>query len=172
MATPLPLPADPAPQDKIDRVIAEIKAQRAHDLRAARKVRRWISWTAQLVIVLAALSFVLSIVATKLGIPSYTITILVTLTAGLEWLRQNRGWSDIHGAYWASADGCEALMGVFLNQNTTIDHDRVAKLDRDYRKLKEKRGADISKAEKAANARNLTGTFSSVKHDAKDDGKA
>ena len=82
---------DPAPQEKIDRVIAEIKAQREHDLRAARKVRRWISWTARLVIVLAAVSFVLSIVATKFGIPSYTVTILVTLTAGLEWLRQNRG---------------------------------------------------------------------------------
>jgi len=172
MATPLPNPTDPAPQEKIDRVITEIDQQRARDLSNARKVRRWISWTARLVIVLAAASFVLSIVATKFGIPSYWITILVTLTAGLEWLRQNRGWSEIHDAYWASADGCEALRGEFLNQNTTIDHNRVAQLDREFRKLKEKRGGAISKAEKAANARNLTGIFSSVKHDAKDDGKA
>jgi hypothetical protein len=68
--TAVPLSTDPAPQEKIDRVIAEITAQREHDLRAARKVRRWISWAALSVIILAAVSFILSIVATKFGIPS------------------------------------------------------------------------------------------------------
>jgi antitoxin YefM len=57
--------------------------------------------------VLAFLSFVVSILATGLKIPSSSVTILLAVTGAFEWLRQNRGWREKATALWASHEKCD-----------------------------------------------------------------
>jgi hypothetical protein len=149
-----PVGLQPAPADKVGALIGRIRAQEQSDLREARAMSGKIRWTARFVLVLAFLSFGLSILATGLKIPSYYVTIALALTGALEWLRQNRGWRG------------DELARELEYQNASVSHDRLAKLDRDLTEHLRKRGDRLSKAGEEADKKNLEGIFTSAKHDA------
>jgi hypothetical protein len=161
-----PVGLQPAPADKVGALIGRIRAQEQSDLREARAMSGKIRWTARFVLVLAFLSFGLSILATGLKIPSYYVTIALALTGALEWLRQNRGWREKAAAFWASHDRCDELARELEYQNASVSHDRLAKLDRDLTEHLRKRGDRLSKAGEEADKKNLAGIFTSAKHDA------
>jgi hypothetical protein len=125
-----------------------------------------IAWTARLVLLLAFASFVGTIIATPLKVPSYYVTILLTLTGALEWLRQNRGWREKAGAFWASRDRCDELVRELEFQNALVSYDRLAKLDRDFTEHLRRRGGRLSRAGEEADKKNLAGVFTAAVHDA------
>lgn len=156
-----------APEDMVQELIETITKRKNDDLYEAKCLSRKISWSARFVIFLGLLSFLLSMVATPLKVPSYFVTITLTLAGALEWLRQNRGWREKAAAFWASHDFCEQLVRELRFQNAVVSNDRLAKFDRDFTAHLRDRGGRLSKAGQEADKKNLASIFSAVKQDTK-----